>query len=77
MTPEFFNGASTYRMSMDRHGMNLAMSNGGKFGNTLAESNDRPSDVSEAINGDPECRIGAGIEENWKQSGTGLKGYGR
>ena len=85
MTPEFFNEASTYKLSLDRHGMNLSMSNGGKFGNPIAESNDRPGDVKDAINGPEGGTRGYGREGRpGKQdgpreypSGCHMKGYGR
>lgn len=77
MTPEFFNGASTYRTSMDRHGMNLGMDHSGRFGNPTAESNDQSGDVSRAVNGPDQEVRGMTCEEDKKPSGTGMKGYGR
>ena len=93
MTPEFFNEASTYRQSLDRQGMNLATSNGSKFGNVLAEDNDGPSDVSDAINGyagqrrgygrglcsdsPSEKRVQKDLGPGEYPSGCHMKGYGR
>ncbi len=77
MTPEFFNGASTYRMSLDRQGMSLGLQHGGRFGNPTAESNDKPGDVNEAINGPDQEVRGMTCERDKKPSGQGLKGYGR
>lgn len=85
MTLEFFNEASTSRLSSDRQGMNLATSRGGKFGDVNAEDNDRPGDVSDAINGPQggtrgygrEGRLGKQDGPREYPSGCHLKGYGR
>jgi hypothetical protein len=85
MTLEFFNEASTYKLSRDRQGMNLATSQGGKFGNSCAESNDRPGDCKDAINGPSGGTRGygregrPGMQDGPRElpSGVGMKGYGR
>jgi hypothetical protein len=95
MTVEYFNGASTYRQSMDRQGMSLSIQKGslsnpagetpGRFEKSIAEENDRPSDVSMAINGSQEGSRGygrqgrPGMQDGPKEcaSGTHMKGYGR
>lgn len=95
MSLEYYQGASTYKSSLDRQGMNLDVRKGlmtdpstsapGRYEKSLAEENDKPSDVSEAINGYP-CpqeygrpgRVGRVVDSKPKiPSGQGLKGYGR
>jgi hypothetical protein len=63
MNLEYYQGASTYRSSLDRQGMNLSIQKGslanpststpGRYEKSIAEENDQKGDVQAAINGYP------------------------